>query len=150
MINGEGKYVMNQEDAHPYFDERKKLPYVDETQNMNGPKRRNVNYFMIQTPKHQINFLCPLDIGINYVTSVQIFEREKGVGSAETVEVHIQEPDNYHSRMLFPIEGGMSLQMHHEKIVIWLVPIPPEDKQFDILTTELYISVPSIDFEFEG
>jgi len=28
--------------------------------------------------------------------------------------------------------------------------MPPADKNFDILTTELYISVPSIDFEFKG
>ena len=92
------------------FDEYKKLPFFgDEPQNLNGFKRRNVNFFMIQTEKHQINFLCPLDMGVNYVTMVEIFEREKGVGSAERVEIHIQEPENYHPIFLFPTEAGMSL-----------------------------------------
>ena len=33
---------------------------------------------------------------------------------------------------------------------MWLIPQFPEDKNFDELTTEIYIRVPSLDFEFEG
>jgi hypothetical protein len=50
-----------------------------------------------------------LDVGIDYVTMVEIFEREKGVGSAERIEIHNKEPDHYHPIFLFPTEGGMSL-----------------------------------------
>jgi len=35
-------------------------------------------------------------------------------------------------------------------MTIVLIPMEPEGKNFDILTTQVYINVPSMDFEFNG
>ena len=66
------------------------------------------------------------------------------------VEVNFKEPKRYNSMMMFPTEGGLSIQMHHNDLVFEIIPEWPKNKTHDILESYVFIRVPSIEFQFEG
>jgi hypothetical protein len=88
--------------------------------------------------------VLPLDLGWTCSSSFSIFDRDTGPAeSFKLVEDLHNCPQNYDSRVLFPFEGRMSLQLRKKDIQMTFVPV--EDGFYSLI-----LRIDAIDFNLKA